>query len=43
MINKITLALVLCCMIISCGKKGDPVYKDPIKKVEMLTTPTNKA
>ena len=27
MIKKITLALILFCMIISCGKKGDPEYK----------------
>ena len=35
MINKITLLLFLCCMIVSCGKKGDPEYKDPKKKVEV--------
>ena len=32
MIKKIILTLILCCMIISCGKKGDPEYKDPEKK-----------
>ena len=32
MIKKITLTLILCFMIISCGKKGDPEYKDPEKK-----------
>ncbi len=35
MINKITLVLLLCSMIVSCGKKGDPEYKDPKKKVEV--------
>tara|TARA_B100001057_G_scaffold399981_1_gene411032 strand:+ start:746 stop:877 length:132 start_codon:yes stop_codon:yes gene_type:complete len=35
MIKKITLVLLLCCMVISCGKKGDPQYKDPKKKAEM--------
>ncbi len=27
MIKKIILSLVLCFLIISCGKKGDPEYK----------------
>ncbi len=34
MIKKITLTLILCCIIISCGKKGDPEYKDSSKKTE---------
>jgi predicted small lipoprotein YifL len=29
MIRKFTLALILFCILISCGKKGDPEYKDP--------------
>ena len=28
MIKKITFVLILCFVIISCGKKGDPVYKE---------------
>ena len=32
MIKKITLALILFCIIISCGKKGDPVYTKILKK-----------
>ena len=28
MIRKFILALILCCIIISCGKKGDPEYKE---------------
>ena len=43
MIKKITLALLLCCIIVSCGKKGDPEYKDPEKKVKMQTIFINKA
>ena len=43
MIKKITLAFLLCCMIISCGKKGDPVYKDPEQKVQIQTILINKA
>jgi|TARA_B100000902_G_scaffold392785_1_gene445765 predicted small lipoprotein YifL len=29
MIKKIMLALLLSCVVVSCGKKGDPEYKDP--------------
>ena len=43
MIKKITLALILCCMIVSCGKKGDPEYKDPEKKAKMQSILINKA
>ena len=35
MIKKITLAFLLCCLLISCGKKGDPEYKGLEKKVKM--------
>ena len=31
MIKKITLRLILTCFIISCGKKGDPEYKQSTK------------
>ena len=34
MIKKITLIIILFCTVISCGKKGDPRYTDPEKKVE---------
>ena len=43
MIKKITLALLLCCIIVSCGKKGDPEYKNPEKKVRIQTVFKNKA
>ena len=43
MIKKITLVLLICCMIVSCGKKGDPEYKDPEKKAKMQTIFINKA
>ena len=42
MIKKITLALMMCCIMISCGKKGDPTYEDPDKKVEKIIILTNK-
>ena len=35
MIKKIILAILLCCLVVSCGKKGDPQYKDPEKKAEV--------
>jgi len=34
MIKKTTLLIVLCCLIISCGKKGDPEYKESKKMIE---------
>jgi len=43
MIKKITLILILCCMIVSCGKKGDPIYKDTEKKVKIQGVLINKA
>tara|TARA_B100000035_G_scaffold256975_1_gene227006 strand:+ start:1304 stop:1435 length:132 start_codon:yes stop_codon:yes gene_type:complete len=29
MIKKIILSLIVCSIIFSCGKKGDPEYKEP--------------
>ena len=43
MIIRITLTLLLCCIIISCGKKGSPEYKDPEKKANRQTMLSNKA
>ena len=42
MIKKIALTLVLCCLIVSCGKKGDPVYEDPKKKAKIQNITINK-
>ena len=33
MIKKITLTLILCFFLISCGKKGDPEYKESKNKI----------
>ena len=33
MIKKIAIIILLFCAVISCGKKGDPEYIDPNKKV----------
>ena len=43
MIQKIILALLLCCIVVSCGKKGDPEYKDPKKKAKVQTILIKKA
>ena len=43
MLKKFSLALMLCCILISCGKKGDPEYKDPEKKAKMQLFLINKA
>ena len=43
MIKKITLIMIFCFMIISCGKKGDPEYKDPKQKAEKIIILKNKA
>ncbi len=37
MIQKIILALLLCCILVSCGKKADPEYKDQEKKTKVQT------
>ena len=42
MIKKITLILILCCIIISCGKKGNPEYKNSEKKTKIPSTLTSK-
>ena len=39
----IILILILCCPIISCGKKADPVYKDPNKTSSTNIAPLDKA
>ncbi len=32
MTKKIILSLILCFLVFSCGKKGDPIYEDQQKK-----------
>ena len=34
MIKKFIIIIFLFCAVISCGKKGDPKYIDPDKKIE---------
>ena len=33
--KKIIISLILCCLMISCGKKGDPVYKQSKTKYKL--------
>ena len=42
MIKKIFFFLTLSCLIVSCGKKGDPIYTDPEKKTNLQTVFKNK-
>ena len=42
MIKKIIFILVLSFVTFSCGKKGDPVYKDPKNKAELKSILINK-
>ena len=43
MIKKITFIILLFCVVISCGKKGDPEYMDPEKKAELKEILINSA
>ena len=43
MIKKFTLALILCCILISCGKKGDPEYKESQSNSKIPSYFLNKA
>ena len=43
MIKKITLIILFCFIAVSCGKKGDPEYKNPNKKAKIQTIIKNKA
>ena len=42
MIKKFFFFLALSCLVVSCGKKGDPIYKDPEKKTDLETILRNK-
>ena len=43
MISKFTLALMVLCILISCGKKGDPEYKESTIKKNMQLLLINNA
>tara|TARA_X000000368_G_scaffold173338_1_gene136684 strand:+ start:2142 stop:2276 length:135 start_codon:yes stop_codon:yes gene_type:complete len=38
MMKKIILILLFYCAITSCGKKGDPIYKDAEKKTNLVNS-----
>ena len=42
MIKKITFVVLVCCILISCGKKADPEYKVLNKEIKMPTIIINK-
>ena len=33
MIRKIYLFLIICLLVTSCGKRGDPTYEEPTSKI----------
>ncbi len=43
MIKKISFTFLICYLLVSCGKKGDPEYKDTKKNVEKIIILQNKA
>ncbi len=42
MIKKITFVILFCCILVSCGKKGDPEYKALNKEIKISTVIINK-
>ena len=42
MIKKFTIIIVLFCVVISCGKKGDPEYKALNHEIKIPTIIINK-
>ena len=42
MIRKITFVILFCCILVSCGKKGDPEYKVLNKEIKIQTIIINK-
>jgi len=43
MIKKISFIFLICCLLVSCGKKGDPEYKDLKQQTEKIIILKNKA
>ncbi len=42
MIKKITFVILVCCILVSCGYKGDPEYKALNKEIKTPTTIISK-
>ena len=43
MIKKISLIFFCYCLVVSCGKKGDPIYGDPKKEAAIQIVHLNRA
>ena len=43
MIRNFALALIVCCILISCGKKGDPEFKESAIEKNMKLLLINKS
>ena len=42
MIKKITFVIIVCCILVSCGKKGDTEYKVLNKEIKIPAIIINK-
>ena len=42
MIKKNIFVILVCCILVSCGKKGDPEYKALNKEIKIPTNIVNK-
>ena len=42
MIKNITFVILICCILVSCGKKGDPEYKALNQEIKTPTIIINK-
>ena len=42
MIKKITFVVLVCCSLVSCGKKGDPEYKALNQEIKIPAIIINK-
>ena len=42
MIKKITFVILVCCILVSCGKKGDPEFKAFKNEIKIPTVIINK-
>ena len=38
MMKKFYLLLIICLLVISCGKRGDPTYQEPTSKIPHFVT-----
>ena len=43
MIKKISFIFLICCLLVSCGKKAPPEFQDPKQKAEKIIILKNKA